>query len=432
MKRIAALRAERGNKLDAMKALAAKAESENRDLTAEELAQIEALEREDDALKAQIETLERIERRDASLAKPVEASPAAPKEEPQAKDPADKGLRAARIVRALAANKGMPQLAADYAAKTLGDEEIAAALSSGSGGAGGFLIPEKYASEIVELLRPASVFMSLSPAVIDMPGGNMTMSRVASGTSASYIGEQQAAPVTGMTFGQLKLSAKKLAALVPISNDLLRRSSNAADRLVRDDLVASLGQRMDLAFIRGVGSEYAPKGLRYLASAANPTNVIGANGTVNLANVTTDLGLARLALRQGNVPMLRCGWIMSPRTEEYLRSVRDGNGNYAFRADMQQGRLDGYPYRVTTQIPENLGGGTNESEIYFADFSQIVVAEEQGIVVDASSEAAYDDNGTLRAAFSRDETVIRAIAQHDMGARQVPAIAVLSAVKWGV
>jgi hypothetical protein len=83
-------------------------------------------------------------------------------------------------------------------------------------------------------------------------------------------------------------------------------------------------------------------------------------------------------------------------------------------------------------ISSNLGGGSNESELYLADFAHVVVGEQQGIELAISTEAAYRDaGGTLQGSFSRDETVIRAIAKHDFAMRHLPAVAILTGVTWG-
>ena len=48
----------------------------------------------------------------------------------------------------------------------------------------------------------------------------------------------------------------------------------------------------------------------------------------------------------------------------------------------------------------------------------------------ASDSAAYDDNGTMRSAFSNDETLIRLIEEHDTQLRYDAAFAVLQGVTW--
>jgi HK97 family phage major capsid protein len=433
MDRIQQLRARRTAGLEDMEKLIGASAAESRDLTADETAKLDGLKAADDKFAAEIATLEDLERRKAAAAKPIAAlpgavpSPALPAQ-PKAAD--QKGLKFARQFRCLAAAGGVPFVAAQIA-ESWGDSGLFANQNIATGSAGGFLVEEDVASEVIELLRPASVVMSLNPIVVPMPSGNMTMNRRATGSSAAYIGEQQAAPSTGVTFGQVKLSAKKLAALIPISNDLLRSSGTAIDQIVRDDLVASLAQRGDLAFIRGAGTEFSPKGLRFqtLGTSFATTHVLAQSGST-VAAVKSDLARLELALTNADIPMLRPGWLMAPRTESFLKNLTDANNNTVF-PEMERGQLRSKPYRITTQIPVNLGGGTNESELYLADFAQVVVGEHMGIEVAMSTEAAYiDANSTMQAAFSRDETLMRAIQQHDIGMRHLAGVAILTAVTW--
>lgn len=347
----------------------------------------------------------------------------------QPKPQPEKGLITAQIVRALAAAKGDPERAAAFAKKTWGDEAVVKALSAGTGSAGGYLVPPEYSTDLIELLRPQAAVRRLGATVLPMDTGTLNIPKLAGGGSANYIGENTNIPKTEPTFGQITLTWKKLAALVPISNDLLRFSSPAADAIVRDDLVAAMALREDLAFIRDDGTTNKPKGLLSWAPAGNK---FAANATVNLANVTTDLGRAVLLLKKADVRFIRPGWIMSPRTEFYLLTVRDANGNFAFRQEMLAGRLFGYPYAVSTQIPENLGTNTNETEVYLVDFADAVIGEASQLIIDASTEAAYHDGTNVVAAYSLDQTVIRVIAQHDFAMRHPESVAVIQAVTWGV
>ena len=409
------------------------------DLTAEQTARFDALDAQAKKLDADIERAVSLEAMQAAAAKPVPplavlpvASAAAPV--PTAGVPAqpkEKGLKFGAAVRILAAAGG-EFYRAEKIAEAEGHSGLFANQNMGSGAAGGFLVPEEVSSEVIELLRPQSVIMGLGPMIVPMAFGNFTMNRLANGAQAQYIGEQQAIPATRVDFGQVRLSSKKLAGLIPISNDLIRSTGSAADRIVRDDISRALAQRMDGAFIRGAGTQFTPRGLRFQHEAFTTaaTHVLPANATVNLANVTADLGRAELALLQADVPAGNQAWLMAPRSAMYLRNVRDGNGNFAF-PEMQNGQLRGKPVAITTQIPVNLGGGANESEIILADFAHVVVGEQAGIEIGVSSEAAYvDANATMQAAFSRDETVIRAIAQHDIGVRHLPSVAILTAVLW--
>jgi HK97 family phage major capsid protein len=293
--------------------------------------------------------------------------------------------------------------------------------------AGGALVSEERLPGMIELLRARQVFRTLQPTIIPMVNGAASISKMTGGATGSYLGETQNIAKSEQTFGLLRLSEKKLAVLTPISNELLRVPSSGANQVVQEDLTASLGLTSDLAFISGSGTVYTPKGLYNWVPAAN---TLAANGTVNLANVTSDLADCVLRLLNGNCRMLRPGWLMAPRTVMYLMTIRDANGNFAFREEMLGGKLFGYPFAQTTKIPINLGSGTNETYIVFADFADVVVAESMTMEIDTSSEAAYYDGSAVQAAFSRDETVIRAIEKHDLGVRHEESVARITAVIW--
>lgn len=353
-----------------------------------------------------------------------------------------KGTDASRAMLALAACRGSKREAADFVDKHYGrsGQTVARALTTSIGTAGGFLVPDAMSTEVIELLRPESVVMSLGPNIIPMPSGNFSMGRVSGGANAAYVGETNNIPASQQTFGKMQLSAKKLAALVPLSNDMIRFPSVAIDTIVRNDMIAAIAQYGDFAFIRGAGTQYSPKGFRYLAAdpALNGLNVITATPAPSLTAVTTDLGNLELALANANVKMRKPGWIMSQRTRNYLFNLRDGLGNQVFAEEMSNGMLRGKPFRATTQIPNNLAAttdgttpSTDGSEIYIADFAEVYIGEAYGLEIDVFPGGTYvDATGTLVSGISTDETVMRAIVQHDINMRQQPAVAVLTGVRW--
>ncbi len=340
----------------------------------------------------------------------------------------EKGIRFARAVRALAAQKNDLRAAAYHIEHVFHDPVLAKALAEGAGTAGGFLVPPEVAREIIEMLRGQAVVMKSGARTMPMNSNILTLPKMTAGAQAEYVGENSNIVKSEESFGQLNLSAKKLAVLVPISNDLIRDSSPSADGIVRDDLVNAMSLRADKAFIRDDGTANKPKGILYWVPAGNKFN---ANATVNAANVIADLGKARRLVLASGALMARPCWYMSPRTEGYLMVLTDANSNFVFRAEMILGKLLGYPFYLSTQIPENLGAGTNESEVYFGDAVDGIVGENEDLLVDVSTEAAYHDGTNVVAAFSLDQTVIRVIERHDFGLRHDTSYAVIQAVKWG-
>lgn len=336
------------------------------------------------------------------------------------------GDRAARFVRALAQSGGDVQKAAKFAEEKLHDPIVAKGLLSSVDQSGGFLVPEEFSREIIELLRPKSVVRSMGPRIIPMDTGVLTMPRLAGGATSSYGQEAQATKASQETLEQLRLSWKKLTTIVPISNDLLRMASPAADSIVRDDLVLSMATREDQGFIRDDGTQATVKGIRYWANTANVQNSAG----VTLANVDTDIKFLIGALQNNNVRMIAPGFMMSPRSKNFFAFLRNTNGFLAYPTMAEaKPTLLGYPVGLSNNIPNNIGG-TN-SEIYFVDFADVVIGESTNFIVEVSNEAAYvDSNGTLQAAFSRDETLIKAISRHDLAMRHDLSAAVLTNVAY--
>jgi len=349
--------------------------------------------------------------------------------------PHKKGNRAARFIRALAGNKGDAERASKFVMDKWNDEVLSKALLESVFESGGAIVPDEYVAEVIDLLTAQTVVRGSGTMTVPMNSGSMTMPFLASGSSAEYVGEHRNIPPSQQEFGQLQLSAKKLAALVPISNDLIRDSSPQADTIVNNDMVRSMGLREDLAFIRDDGTESKPKGMRFWVDDDHVFNRTQAGAVSTLAEVVEDLGTAIRFLEEANVPIMQGGWLFTPRTKWFLQTLLDGNGNRVFWDEMMMGQLYGYPFRTTTQIPNTLtvNATENTSEVYFADFSSLVIAENTQLIVDVFEGGAYYDGTNLVSGISTDSTVVRAIARHDFGARyRGKELAVISQVDWGL
>lgn len=436
--RITPLRARQGTVLTEMETIVNTAANDgDREMTAEEASRYDALRAEDDRLTANIAREVDLERRQASAARPIAPLPGnsgtAPGTVPaQAADKLEPGVKFSRFVRAVAATKGKGGIRAvsDYAEKTWGSSfalQAAENMQESVDVQGGFLVNEDYSNDLIDVLRPAVAVRRMGAVPAPMPNGNMTMRKKTGTTSAQWVGERKPIMPSAPTVGVLKLSAKKLAGLVPIANDLLRFNSISSDAMVRDDIVTEMSVAEDQTFLRGAGSEFSPIGLRYMASAAN---IIAASAVVSVQSVRNELSKLRLGLSRNNVPMRRCGYIINPTLKEFLEQLQISTGALAF-PEISQGRIGSYPFTESTSVPDNLGDAGNQSEIYFADFSQIMIGDAVQTTLAVSTEASYvDSEGETRSAFQNDETLVRVIEHVDIGTRYDSAISVLTGAAW--
>jgi HK97 family phage major capsid protein len=336
------------------------------------------------------------------------------------------GERAGRFVRAVAGGKLLSMSPMEYSERVMGDKLTARTLLGSVAATGGFMIPEDLSSEIIDLLRPRTVVRRAGPHIIPMPHGNMSFPRINVGAKASYVGEAQPALVGDEAFGQVRLSSRKLMARVGVSNDLIRFASPQADTVIRDEMVKQLAVAEDQAFLRGSGSIFTPKGLRYWAPAANVNAMTGSPTiTTALADMTSMVTL----LMNAYVSMIKPTWIVSQRTWNFFYDARDSVGGFLFRNEMDRGMFRNYPMFWSQNVPQNLSGTT--TEVYLVDMDQAMIGEFPGLIIDASQEATFTPDGTnLVSAFDNDLTVIRVIAQHDFAMRQDAAVAVLTGVTW--
>ncbi|MGL5948241.1 MAG: phage major capsid protein [Aeromonas sp.] len=421
---IAEVRAKRADLLTQLKAISTR-ETAGETLTADDLAQFSQLEGDINAMTARIDRLETAEQLSAQLAQPVAGQ--APAIHIKREAAQYQGAGFARIAMAMAAGAGDLKQAADFAATEIGDAQVAMALNTAAG-SGGALIPENLHNEVIELLRPKTIVRALGARVIPLPNGNLTLPRLSGGATATYVGEGVDVRASQSSFDDVKLSAKTIVTLVPMSNQLIGRAGFNVEQIVLGDILAAMAVREDKAFLRDDGTSATPKGFKAVATEAGRTRAWA--GTADVATIDAYLDGLILMLMASDSMLVRPGWGLSPRSYMKLFGLRDGNGNKVY-PELAQGLLKGYPIAHTNTIPSNLGTGSNESEIYFADFNDIVIGEQDTLSVDYSNEAAYvDANGELVSVFSRNQSLIRLVGNHDIGFRHPEGLALGTGVTW--
>jgi HK97 family phage major capsid protein len=351
-----------------------------------------------------------------------------------------RGVKAARYVLGLmhaSFHKVPLEKAAEFVANRFGDDIVARALVSNITGEGGALIPQDFMADLIELLRAMTAVRGASPMEVGMPMGNLTIPRLAGGATAAYQNEIDDIGVSQERFDDVNFVAKKLTAMVPVSNDLIRRSPIGVEEIVRDDLVQTVARREDLAFLRGDGTDKGPIGMRHLVLPANLITVTAMPATPapgdQLTAILAGASAAILALQNGMSRMIRPTWIMPPTLARFISTARDQVGGFYFKEEMARGIFEGYPVRLTQQIPTNLvmTTYTKASEVYFVDMADFVIADTYNVVVDASDVAAYNDGTGMVSSFQRDQSLFRVIAEHDVNMRHLQSLVVLLTQDWG-
>lgn len=336
-----------------------------------------------------------------------------------------------RAVKCINASGGDVEKSAFIAERKFNDSEMAhefKALAATVPSDGGYLVPEVYANEIIELLYPATVIYSLGARRLGMSNGNLNIPKIKTGTRAMFVGENRAIPKTAPKFGNLRLSAKKLTALIPMSNDLLRSTNFDNDVIVGQDVTKQMALGVDYGALLGTGGEFQPLGITKNKGVQNiDVTSLDAAYADNTGAITAAFPNFLVAsVLKNNVYADGLGFVFNTSVEQYLKSIRDNVGGFIFAKEMNEnGTLVGYPYK-TTNLLETTNGKTS---IIFGNWNDLVLGEQGALEIETSREGTWtDESGNLISAFENDQTLIRAINNVDAGLRHDESFAVATKV----
>ena len=382
-----------------------------------------------DKSDAAVKRAEDVER--ATLQSAQAESDAAPHVAPAvAQNPADQGADAGLMIHALAKHSGDLDRAVGYLEKE-GHSALSASLSTADPSAGGVTIPQAQSATLIDMLRPRVVVRASGARVVPMPAGQLRRARQASGATAGYVGELSNISTSEPSFDAVDQQFKTLTAMVPISNSLLQFSATiAVGGMVRDDMIKCMAAKEDISFLRASAGGNTPTGLKSFCLNDNWKVVT----TKDYATVEPIIRMLVSLVEDADVAMVAAGWVMRASTKNFLASLQyPSSGAKVFPSIEASNTLMGFPIKTTSQIPNNLGVDADETEIYFADFNEIVIGDAQVITLASSTEAAYvDTNGVTQSAFQRNETLMRAIGMHDLAPMHDEAISGVTVKGWSL
>jgi HK97 family phage major capsid protein len=256
-------------------------------------------------------------------------------------------------------------------------------------------------------------------------GGSMTFPRQSGSSTAYWRGENTAITESEITLNDLTLRPKSVAALVKMSNEVLARSTPAIDGLIERDMKKQIGKAIDLAALRGSGTEYQPLGIAN-TTGINTLALAAAGAIFNFDNAIDMEAL----LEDDDALEGALGYIMHPRVKNLIRKLKvdsyasqTTNQGYHYPPIMSNAKLEealGFGFKTTTQIPTNLakGGSTALSEVYFGNWNELFIGQWGGMELKVSDETSD--------AFEKNQTWIRVIQEVDMGLRHVESFALVS------
>jgi HK97 family phage major capsid protein/HK97 family phage prohead protease len=248
--------------------------------------------------------------------------------------------------------------------------------------AGPLVVYQNLQSEFIEYLRPLTIIGRI-PGLRRVPF-KVKIPRQTGAASVGWVGEGKVKPISSMAFDSITLDIAKIAGIIVLTDELVRLSNPAAEMLVRDELAAAIIQYMDSQFVdpTKASNDVSPASITY---GVTP---VPASGTTAAA-LRADVRSLMATFLDSNLQMTSAVWIMTQQTALGIHLILNGLGQPEYPGiTMQGGTFIGLPVVTSEGVPQSGGSPSDGFPIILANASDILLADDGQVVIDASREAS--------------------------------------------
>ncbi len=375
---ITRLREQRNALIEQMRGVIDTADSESRDLTAEELQEVETREVEIKGFDGQINARERV------LGM-----------EPRLRVGDERMLTGTRETATTGGEQQDPTASDEYRTAFMGyirtgaPEYRDALLAPNS--AGGFTVPREFMAQLVEYRTHFGVIRQVSNTFSTTGGQTMDLPLLTGRGAAGWTNEAAAYNETDEVFGSVVFGAHKMTRIVQVSEELLQDSAFDIGGLLARRFGQSLAVLENTSFITGDGSG-KPTGITNAAGLATGKTTSGATA------ITFDEVIDLIHSVTAPYRSPESKFIMADSTVSYLRKIKTGVASdlrYIWQTSAEAGvpdRLFGYPVFIDPDMPAI---ATGNDTIAFGDFSQAYWIRDAGPIQIKRLDERYADTGQV-------------------------------------
>lgn len=234
----------------------------------------------------------------------------------------------------------------------------------------GVLVDTVLDNQITPLLRPELQMVALGAEVKTGLTSNYSFIRKTSGSSWAWGSEKSSATETNPAYEQVDMTPHRITGYIPMTRRLLIQSDFNVEQEVRRDAEVGIAITADLGGLNGSGLSNQPTGLLNLAIGDVAGGTDGANPSyTNIVNI-------KKALRTQNVSMRNIAWLSNPEMEATLALTEKFSGTNGMPVLSEQNKVFGYPFAVSTQVPNDLvkGGSSDCCAIILGNWSEAIFA----------------------------------------------------------
>ncbi len=279
-----------------------------------------------------------------------------------------------------------------FSALYSGDHQKLQILSEGTAADGGFLVPAEFANVIIEDVRDKNVMRQIA-SVMTTESNSVHIPSLVSRPKAAWRAEKATKATSTATFAENILTPYSLAAIVPLSNELVADAKQGVGGSIVNYIAGlmstALAETEEDAFWNGNGSG-KPTGidnysLRTVNAGAGATDVQKADAILN-AYYSTPQGYRNRGV-----------WVGSSSAWFEVGRLKDSQNNYLLSD------LAGSPTQLLRGRPVYESNFVQQGKLFYGDFSYYQIVDREGISVRVSDEATVAGSS----AFEKNLTYVR-------------------------
>lgn len=261
---------------------------------------------------------------------------------------------------------------------------------------GGELVPTDHRPELfINALVASSVVRALGARPLTGLTGNLSIPRETDSPAVGWVAENSALSSDDANFDNVTMTPKHVGALSEFSRNMLMQASPDVEQLLRSMLARNVALAIDIAAIRGGGTN-EPKGV--LATAGIATQAYATDLFTTNAEMIAKCDIA-------NVADAKRSFLTSNTIKKIASLQRDGDGKPLGIAPIFHNEA----VTFSNQVPADLGADDDEHALIYGDWSELMIGlwSELDVLVNPYESTAY----------SKGNISIRAMATCDVAVR---------------
>ena len=365
------------------------AESENRDLSAEEQGSYDKMTGDLTSLRARIDRMAERAQNDQDIAESLrslgigstEGQPGGADLTEQFRDLAKRRVSEVNI-----------------SARDFGKALESRALAKGAAATGGATVPVAFYDRLVEHMIESSGLMQLNPTVINTTGGETLQVPVTTSYGAAALYAEAAAIAgTDPAFAQRSLGAYKYGQLVLVARELIEDSAFDLAGFIAKVAGRNVGLALGAHLVTGSGVAQ-PTGV-ITSATTGVTGAAAVTGAFSADNLI-DLMFSVIAPYRNSAS---AGWLVKDSTLGAIRKLKDGASRYLFEPAAIVGQPDSFLGKPIQTDPNVAAVGLAAKSVAFGDFSAYFVRMAGGVRFERSDDFKFDtDQVAFRAVIRAD------------------------------